>query len=77
MTIFDHVKEKHRIFPGMALAIFLLFSWSGTSAAGYDFFIDANSAEAAEDGSEQHPFKTISAAMDYIREKNWITKMFL
>lgn len=58
--------------PKIFLAIILLYFClpAITHAAGYDFFIDKNSAEATEDGSEQYPFKTIGAAMSHIQTEN-------
>jgi parallel beta-helix repeat protein len=44
-----------------------LFFPALTHSAGYDFFVDKNSAQATEDGSEQYPWKTISAALSHIQ----------
>lgn len=35
-------------------------------SSGYDFYVDANSVQSIEDGSEQYPFKAITGATDYI-----------
>lgn len=53
-----------------AIIISFLFFPAITQATGYDFFVDKNSAEAAEDGSEQYPWKTIGAAMSHIQAEN-------
>ena len=39
-------------------------------AATYDLYVDKNSGESAEDGSQQYPFKTIGSALDYIIGNN-------
>jgi parallel beta-helix repeat protein len=38
-----------------------------TNAAGYDFYVDANSDQTIENGSEQYPWKTITQATEYIK----------
>lgn len=71
MTAFDQIKQKkHQIFPGMALAVFLLFFAVPASGDLYDFYVDAGSAESREDGTESYPFKTIGAALERIKNKD-------
>jgi hypothetical protein len=59
----------------IALSCFMLAG--KTHAAGYDFYVDASSDEATEDGSENLPFKTISAAMAYIKNDDLKKKNIL
>jgi len=40
-----------------------------SQAAGYDFYVDENSPEATENGTEQRPFKTIGAALQRIKDE--------
>jgi parallel beta-helix repeat protein len=49
------------------IALVCLVPAGRTHAAGYDFFVNASSGEAVEDGSEQYPWKTINAALNHIR----------
>ena len=56
---------KNKILKSILVVLFL-FLGSCVRAAGYDFFVDARSAETAEDGGEQFPWKTIAAATNYI-----------
>lgn|GEM_PF-1087260 len=63
-------QKKHQIFPGAALAFFLLFLALPASGDLYDFFVDAGSVEESEDGSEQYPFKTIGAAIRHIQNES-------
>jgi parallel beta-helix repeat protein len=59
---------KNRYIKVIPLVVFALFFLPAlTRAAGYDFFVDKNSAEAIEDGTEARPFKTIGAAMLHIQ----------
>jgi len=45
------MKNKHtKIFSAI---IFILFFSPTAHSAGYDFFVDKNSSQATEDGSEQ------------------------
>jgi len=47
-----------------------LFASIPVRAAGYDFYVDKNSSETAENGSEQQPWKTIGSALGYIENHN-------
>lgn len=62
-------QKKHQIFSAVALAVFLFFHAASASGNTYDFFVDARSVETQEDGTENYPFKTIGAALNYIRDK--------
>jgi len=44
------------------------FLWCGVKASAYDFYIDAGSSRATENGTETFPFKTVGAALDYIKD---------
>jgi len=63
-------KNKHQIFPGMALAAFLLFFGHSANGDLYDFYVDAGSVQETEDGSEAYPFKTIGAAVRRIESES-------
>lgn len=39
-------------------------------SSGYDFYVDANSVQSIEDGSEQNPFKTIAGTTNFIAGNN-------
>src|SRR4030042_4551934 len=47
--------------------ILIFFFVPAAHSAGYDFYVDANSTEAAEDGTEAYPWRTISAAMNRVK----------
>ncbi|MFA6193722.1 MAG: right-handed parallel beta-helix repeat-containing protein [Parcubacteria group bacterium] len=53
----------------IVLATILLYFFfpALTHSAGYDFFVDKNSSQATEDGSEQYPWKTIGEALSHIQ----------
>ncbi|MCX6762434.1 MAG: right-handed parallel beta-helix repeat-containing protein [Candidatus Moranbacteria bacterium] len=53
----------------LAAVLVYLFLPAFTYAAGYDFFVDKNSTQATEDGSEQSPWKTIGAALLHIQSE--------
>ncbi len=66
------MKNKHtKIFSAI---IFILFFSPTAHSAGYDFFVDKNSSQATEDGSEQYPWKTIGAALSHIQSENLKSK---
>lgn len=46
---------------------FFLALTATAHSAGYDFYVNANSTESTEDGTEARPWKTITAAMSHIR----------
>jgi hypothetical protein len=61
--------DKIIIIAIISGAIFLVVPFLPVShAALYDFYVDINSQEAVEDGSEQFPFKSIEAAMAAVRQ---------
>lgn len=62
-------RKKHQIFPGTALAIFLLLFAASASGDLYDFYVDAASTQANEDGTESCPFKTITATLNHVRSE--------
>ncbi|KKR43370.1 MAG: seg [Candidatus Moranbacteria bacterium GW2011_GWC1_45_18] len=71
----EHLKQKkHQIFPGAALAVFLLFFGIPASGDLYDFYVDASSSAAKENGSEAYPFKTIGAAIRHIESESFDNK---
>ncbi|MDI6777910.1 MAG: pectinesterase family protein [Patescibacteria group bacterium] len=63
-------QKKHQIFPGMALAIFLLLFAASASGDLYDFYVDSASTQTNEDGTESCPFKTIGAAIRHIESES-------
>jgi hypothetical protein len=58
----------------LAPMVFFLFLGANAKASAYDFFVDKNSTEATENGSEQFPWKTIGAATQYISENKLADK---
>lgn len=48
--------------------VFFLFLANSAGAAAYDFYVDADSSQATENGTENFPFKSIGAALDYIKD---------
>ncbi|MFA5926349.1 MAG: right-handed parallel beta-helix repeat-containing protein [Parcubacteria group bacterium] len=50
------------------LASLLLFAANQARAAEYNFYVDANSSQEVQDGTQNYPWKTITQATDYIRE---------
>lgn len=65
--------KKTKIVLAIILVYFFLPAL--THSAGYDFFVDKNSAETAEDGSEQYPWKTIGAALSHIQTDDLKSKI--
>lgn len=47
----------------------LAFTWTA-SASTYDIYVDQNSTSSTEDGSQENPFKTISAAISEAEKKD-------
>lgn len=63
------MKNKYKkVF--FAILLSFLFLPALANAAGYDFFVDKNSAQATENGSEQYPWKTIGAALTHIQSNS-------
>lgn len=60
---------RNKIIQLITVAVFL-FLGNSAQAAAYDFYVNASSGEAIEDGSEQYPFKTINSAIGYIEENH-------
>jgi len=61
---------KNRYIKIISVIVFALFFFSAfTHSAGYDFFVDKNSSQATENGSEQYPWKTIGAALSHIQSE--------
>ncbi|MFA5871996.1 MAG: pectinesterase family protein [Parcubacteria group bacterium] len=63
-------KKIKTILPAVAIIISFSLWVQGTKAAAYNYYVDAKSTETQEDGSSQHPWKTISAAVAYIDSNN-------
>ena len=61
------INIKQYLFVAAVIMSFLFFT-QGAKAAKYNYYVDAGSTETLEDGSSQHPWKTIAAATNYIAQ---------
>jgi parallel beta-helix repeat protein len=50
----------------IVLVSILLFAASQAKAAGYHYYVDAESSQEIQNGTQDHPWKTITQALDYI-----------
>lgn len=67
-------QTRNRILM-LASLVFFLFLGANAQAAAYDFFVDKSSTQETEDGSEQYPWKTVSAAIANINNNNLKNKI--